>query len=147
MSRYTGPVAADADVLIALLDPAHIHHERVRDSLERIETGTYDGRPVVAFLHPLTAAEVLYGYPEPERVGLLDDLLDGSAGFVIPDDLPARQEALLLARYRIHEVKTPDACVLALARLRNVPVMTMDKRLVAGARRVGGLGIWQPFPG
>jgi predicted nucleic acid-binding protein len=59
-----------------------------------------------------------------------------SGGFAIAEDRPVSEEVLLLARYR-QQVKTSDACVLALATLPGRPVLTLDKRLVSAAVRVG----------
>jgi len=134
----TGPVVADANILIALLDPSHVHHQAVQETLDRITPSlevdpvTQARRSVVAYVHPLNMAEVLHGYPSEVRYELLDLIEAPGTGFQLRTIPDPRQEALYLASYRAH-VKMPDACVLALARHTYAPVMTLDRRLYNAA--------------
>lgn len=116
---------ADANILIALLNPDDAHHKRalaLTDSGDEIS------------VHPLTMAEVLAGYPDADqRTATLDALME--AGFSDPD-IPYDEEVNLLAAVRVDDrLKMPDACVLATAIWRGEPLLTFDKKVAAAARK------------
>jgi predicted nucleic acid-binding protein len=116
---------ADANVLIALLNPHDAHHERAVEL-----TGTGDEINV----HPLTMAEVLAGYPDAvQRAATFDALVE--AGFSDPG-IPYDEEVNLLAGVRVDDrLKMPDACVLATAIWRREPLLTFDNKVAAAARK------------
>lgn len=116
---------ADANVLIALLNPSDIHHRRA------IQLTDTDAE---IHIHPLTMAEVLAGYPDPsERLATFDALTE--AGFADPD-IPYDEEVNLLASVRVDDrLKMPDACVLATAIWRREPLITFDNKVAAAARK------------
>nr|WP_281360126.1 PIN domain-containing protein [Isoptericola halotolerans] len=137
MGRVTaipGPVVADANILIALLDPTHVHHEAVQQALDHvipvtsIDPTTHTQRPVIAYVHPLNMAEVLRGYTAASRQRVLELVESPQVGIVARPVEDRHEEVLSLARYAEH-VKMPDACVLALAHHTRAAVLTLDKRL------------------
>ena len=116
---------ADANILIALLNPDDAHHERalaLTDTDDEIN------------VHPLTMAEVLAGYPDAaQRATTFDALTE--AGFTDPD-IPYDEEVNLLATVRVDDrLKMPDACVLATAIWRHGPLLTFDDKVAAAARK------------
>lgn len=116
---------ADANVLIALLNPDDAHHERavaLTDSGDEIS------------VHPLTMAEVLAGYPDAVQRTATRDALMG-AGFGDPH-IPYDEEVDLLATVGVDDrLKMPDACVLATAIWRGEPLLTFDRKVAAAARQ------------
>jgi predicted nucleic acid-binding protein len=116
---------ADANILIALLNPDDAHHER---ALALTDTGDQIS------VHPLTMAEVLAGYSDAvQRAATFDALIE--AGFSDPG-IPYDEEVNLLAAVRVDDrLKMPDACVLATAIWRREPLLTFDKKVAAAARK------------
>ncbi|PFG41537.1 putative nucleic acid-binding protein [Isoptericola jiangsuensis] len=148
MTAISGPVVVDANVLIALLDPAHVHHEAVQRTLDHItpsveiDTEAETQRTVIAYIHPLNMAEVLRGFPPESRHSVLEMVESPLVGIVSKPIRDARSEAMLLADHASSgRVRMPDACVLALATVFDVPLLTADKRLAAAARASGGLQV------
>jgi predicted nucleic acid-binding protein len=142
-----GPVAADANILIALLDTGNVHHDAVQRTVGNILPAATDQAGTLAYVHPLNMAEVLYGFRPDSRSDLLDALRDSpGVGFQIRPIVDGRQEALLLARYR-ERVKMPDACLLALAAAYDLPVLTLDDRLHHAAGAFGLALVDVPEPG
>jgi predicted nucleic acid-binding protein len=127
-------VVLDANIMIALLEPHHVHHAPVLDALGDLEP---DARGKIAEIHRLTLAEVLVGYPDPaERVDIYDRLILGADLRIA--NLEPDEEVTLLVRARLRAgVKMPDACVLATAMWFDEGLMTFDKRLAGAAAKVG----------
>lgn len=121
-------LVADANVVIAVSSPRHIHHERAKAIV--LEHG---GAGIV--LHSLTFAEVLVGPARSGHEALASDRLI-AAGFSLstagePD--PSR-----LARIRAHStLKMPDVCVVAMAQHLGCDLASFDTRLVREAKAWG----------
>jgi predicted nucleic acid-binding protein len=137
-----GPVVVDANVLIALLDPSHVHHEAVQRALDHvtpvneIDPATGTQRPVIASMHPLNMAEVLRGYDAESRRRVLELVESPQVGIIAKPVQDRHGEVLSLAGYAEH-VKMPDACVLALAHHTRAAVLTLDRRLYDAAVTLG----------
>lgn len=118
---------ADANVLIALLNAADVHHDRAVELADEVDQ---------TYVHALTMAEVLGGYPDPrQRLATYDALM--KAGFTDPE-IPYEEEVNLLASVRVRECLTmPDACVLATALWQREPLLTFDARVATAARAHG----------
>lgn len=131
----------DVNVLIALIDPAHIHHDAAHDWFAR------EGRHRWATC-PLTENGVIRivshpGYPaNPGPPGAIAELLSRLC------DLPGhefwRDDISLLDTARIHHsrllnhAQVTDSYLLALARAHDGKLATFDRRLVVAAVRDGG---------
>jgi predicted nucleic acid-binding protein len=127
-------VVLDANILIALLQPDHAHHDTVVTFLSGLDA---DAAGNIAQVHRLTLAEVLVGYPsEAERLAIYHHLV-GDVGLHVWD-LRADEEVTLLATARQRTgIKMPDACVLAVAMWPTGNVLTFDKRLMGAAAKIG----------
>lgn len=121
-------IVLDANVLIAHLDGADVHHERAEDLLTRAAEEAFAASA-------LTLAEVLVG---PTRAGRYDQavVVLGQLQLDIvqlPLDAP-RQLALLRAGTAL---KMPDCCVVLAADQIRGAVATFDQRLAMVARQRG----------
>lgn len=127
-------IVLDANIMIALLDPRHVHHDTVLKALGDLEA---DGQGKIAEIHRVTLAEVLTGYDSETLRAEIYDWLIWEADLRICD-LTAEEEIHLLVKARQRaRVKMPDACVLAAAMWFDGSLMTFDKRLAAAAAKVG----------
>ncbi len=114
---------ADASVLIALLEPADVHHDRAVSLLSGIRE---------LIVHPVTLAEVLVG---PSRAGVAVQVLADLRAIGVRDLDQRVDHSLLVAEIRArHGLKMPDACVLAAAVEMDLPLLTFDRRLADAAR-------------
>lgn len=126
-------IVLDANIVIALLQPEHIHHDMVVKVLGDLEE---DSQGKIAEIHRLTMAEVLAGFSDVEVPEIYDWLIFAADLRVC--DIPADEEIyLLVAARQDARVRMPDACVLASAMWVRDSIMTFDKRLIAAAHRVG----------
>ena len=123
-------VVLDTSVLIALLDPADLHHQTARAALEahadddlRIPAHTL----AEALVHPTRAGK---GPQARQLIASLDVAVDS-----IDEEI-----AIAAARLRAQHgnaLRMPDALVLAYADVRNAKrVLTADTRWPAWSRRV-----------
>lgn len=119
----------DASTLIAALDPDHANHTKAAAQLRETTAPLW--------LHPVTLAEVLVPYVDPNDI--LDLLYDiGIEVFDADQGLPTmtRQHAIDLAKVRrISRAKMPDACVITTAWLTGTPIASLDNGLLAAAAR------------
>lgn len=132
MTRYL----LDVNVLVALIDPAHVQHDRAHDWFAA------KGRKAWATC-PLTENGVLRvvghaRYPNspgtPAAVaGLLSVLLALGGHEFWPDDITLFDSRRIDAKRLLDSGQVTDAYLLALARARGGQLATFDRRLVADA--------------
>lgn len=127
-------VVLDANILIAALQPDHMHHHAVLTRLDRLPP---DPEGKIAVVHRLTMAEVLVGYDDPIDQSVLYKNLVEYGGLRIAQMQPDGEISLLVRARQKTGVKMPDACVLATAIAFNVSVMTFDKKLAKAAEQAG----------
>jgi predicted nucleic acid-binding protein len=127
-------VVLDANIMIALLDPHHVHHAPVLDALGDLLP---DARGKIAEIHRLTLAEVLVGYDDATERNEIYDRLIWGADLRICNLEPDEEIHLLVEARQRTGVKMPDACVLAAAMWFDGDLMTFDKRLAGAAAKVG----------
>jgi hypothetical protein len=126
----------DVNVLVALIDPAHVQHDRAHDWFAA------KGRKAWATC-PLTENGVLRvvghaRYPNspgtPAAVaGLLSVLLALGGHEFWPDDITLFDSRRIDAKRLLDSGQVTDAYLLALARARGGQLATFDRRLVADA--------------
>lgn len=128
-------LVADANVVIAASNPAHVHHaEAIAIVLDR-------GRDGIV-LHSLTMAEVLVGPARAGAQAVARQLLEAAGFCLSPAGDPAPEDLALVRATTA--LKTPDACVLATAEHLGADLATFDARLARESRAHGvtvlGLG-------
>ncbi len=117
------PVALDADVLIAFLDPGDAQHERAVGELRpRLAAGEQ------LIVGASVYAEVMVRPLQQGTDAKVDEFLDATGTHVIAIDRPlARQAAQLRASHR--SLRFGDALSLATALGRDAQLITLDQRL------------------
>lgn len=120
-------IVLDASVLIAHLDPAHIHH----DEATQLLLAAVDD---VLLVHPLTMAEVLVGGARIGRAGEMRTDLEAIGIRVADSDA---DQSLRLGILRATSGLTlPDCCVLDSAIQYRAAMATFDRALArVGATR------------
>jgi len=121
-------IVLDANVLIALFDPGHVHHRQA----ERLLRARAEEAKAVSVL---TMAEFLV---HPAARGSIDEAVR-SVALIEVDVLPLpAPDAAPLARVRASSgLKMPDAVVLHAAQTAHGSVMTFDQDLARAATRLG----------
>lgn len=118
-----GALILDAGVVIALLDAADAHHDRVVDDVEAADRA---GRPL---LLPASAySEALVAFARADRLGAARDALASMGISVAPLSATMAETAAEL-RARHPRLRLPDAIVLACARELGGALLTYDRRL------------------
>lgn len=135
----------DANVLIALIDPAHVQHDAAHEWFAR------DGRQAWATC-PLTENAVLRivghaRYPNspgsPAAVAPLMASLCALSGHVFwPDDISPLDAGKLDAGRLLNSGQVTDSYLLALACAHGGKLATFDRRLVADAVPRGSHGLY-----
>jgi len=123
------PVALDADVLIAFLDPGDAQHERAVSELRpRLAAGEQ------LIVGASVYAEVMVRPLQQGTDAKVDEFLDATATRVLAVDRPlARRAAHLRARHR--SLRLGDALSLATAVEHDAQLITLDQRLRRVAAR------------
>jgi toxin-antitoxin system PIN domain toxin len=130
----------DINVLIALIDPGHVHHDAAHDWFARAGSGAWA-------TCPLTENGVLriVGHPRypnspgsPAAVAPLLNRLCALTGHVAwPDDISILDHAVFDVARMLSFAQVTDSYLLALARKHGGKLATFDRRLVADAVRDG----------
>ena len=127
-------IALDASVLIAILDPADLHHAGARAALDR-----HADDDLRAPAHTLAEALV-----HPARMGKERDARRLIAALEVAIDPVDEAVAVSAAKLRADHgsaLRMPDALVLAYADVRKAKlVLTADARWKAWSRRVEVIG-------
>ena len=126
----------DVNVLIALIDPAHVAHDAAHHWFE--QTGHHDWATC-----PLTENAVvrIVGNPKypnspgsPAAVAAIVTALRTLPGHAFwPDEISLVDAAYLEARHILTSTQVTDSYLLALARSRGGKLATLDRRLSAAA--------------
>jgi predicted nucleic acid-binding protein len=125
------PVALDADVLIAFLDPADAHHELAVDEV-RARMGSGDELSVGASVY----AEVMVRPLERGSGHKVDDFLAAAKVRVVDVDRAIARRAAAL-RGRHPSLRLGDALSLAAALANEARLLSFDRRLRRIAAREG----------
>jgi len=118
-------IVIDASVLIAFLNPDHVHHH---DADEFILRAIGDSQELA--INTVTLAEVLV---LPTREGRADNVVAELANMGVLEVPFPPDAARALARLRVSGLKMPDCCVLLTAMDRGAALVTFDGRLVGAA--------------
>ena len=126
----------DVNVLIALIDPAHVQHDAAHDWFSRLGHSAWASCP-------LTENGVLriVGHPRypnspgtPAAVAPLVSTLRALPGHVFwPDDLSLLDSAHVEAARLLSAAQVTDSYLLALARAHGGQLASFDRRLVTDA--------------
>jgi toxin-antitoxin system PIN domain toxin len=127
----------DVNVLVALFDPAHVHHDPAHEWFAA--EGGADGFATC----PVTQNSVLriignMRYPNSPGtpavvVGLLAELRSLPGHVVLPDDSSFIQSSFIDPKRLLSSSQVTDTYLLALARAKNGQLATFDRRLVTDA--------------
>jgi predicted nucleic acid-binding protein len=120
-------IVVDANVIIAAIEPGHVHHSRAADILAAASGGI--------FVHPLTMAEILVSGLRQGNAEELQQALADAGIRAAPGDAVSPGE-MAAARHR-SGVRMPDAVVLATALALALPLATFDRLLVREALAAG----------
>jgi toxin-antitoxin system PIN domain toxin len=130
----------DVNVLIALVDPAHVQHDQAHDWFARV------GHKAFATC-PLTENGLvrIVGHPKyPDSPGPPSDVLQslvairGMAGHEFwPDDISIADEAFFAPELLSSHSRVTDSYLLALAHANGGRLATMDQRLAADVAQGG----------
>ena len=136
----SGTALLDVNVLIALLDSAHVHHDPAHDWL-----AAHAGQPWATC--PLTENGVLRVLGNPRYpnspgaphavVGLLASLCRLRGHVHWPDSVSLLDTALFDSSRLLHFGQVTDSYLLGLARANGGRLVTLDRRLVTGAVHQG----------
>lgn len=123
----------DANILIALAWPAHVHHEAVSSWFRGIQPDGWAICPFTeaAFVRILSNPRMQPYAVSPEAAVLLLNTLTGQSGYRFwPDDRPLKIILERTAKITGHNQIT-DAYLLGLARLRGGRLATLDSGVAA----------------
>ena len=131
----------DVNVLIALVDPAHVQHEQAHEWFSRT------GKKAFATC-PITENGLLriVGHPRyPNSPGAPSVVLESLAAMRAlkghafwPDDISLADEQYLNASRLSSHAQVTDSYLLALAKAHGGRLASMDRKLVADAVKGGG---------
>lgn len=124
---------ADANLLIALLNPRDALHEASIPLVAGLDPDK------MIYVHPINIAEVLGFYETRYEREQKWDMLGELGRFVAagPDDSPMGEaEELAELRY-VTGMKMPDVCAIQTALTWRSVLITHDQRLAKAARRIG----------
>jgi len=131
-----GPALLDVNVLIALVDPAHVHHDRAHAWFAK------QGRRAWATC-PITENGLIRilghpGYPNgpappSAALGLLKTLTALSGHVFWPDDLSLARHSALRSERLLSSSQVTDTYLLALAHAKGGLLATFDRKLVTSA--------------
>jgi len=116
----------DANVLIALLDGGHIHHDRAVEVLANYST---------LLANPINLAEVLIGYPAAQQEAVAREL---RARNIVPHAPDPENAAQLYARTASRlNLPLPDAIAVATLIDCGGRLLTFDQRMAKKAQKAG----------
>ena len=133
----------DANVLIALAWPSHVHHERAHDWFDRHQANGWATCPLTqcAFVRASSNSKIIDEAVSPqEALGLLTELVAHDSHEFWADDLPLTDAAMpteLLVGHR----QVTDSYLLGLAMRRSGRLVTFDRgiqHLLERARKDDG---------
>lgn len=130
----------DVNVVIAVLDRAHVWHEEAFSWFARARHGRWATCPIVqnGFIRITSGAGYRPALGSPEDVAyLLKDLLQQPNHEFWPDDLSLVQSDLVDMSQVISHKQTTDVYLLALAVSRGGKLATLDRSLAVSAVKGG----------
>jgi hypothetical protein len=136
----TGPALLDVNVLVALFDPDHVHHEAAHRWFGEHRSRGWATCPLTenGFVRVLSSAAYRSApFPPGETLSRLRSFCASGHHAFWPDSVSLRAESLFPARALGHRQLT-DVYLLGLARSRDGRLATFDRSIrpafVAGAR-------------
>lgn len=133
----------DVNVLIALIDPAHVHHGPANQWFEAEGRGAWATCPLTQNGVLRVVGNPRYGNHPGSPVVVADVLqrliaLEGHAFW--HDDISLLDNALVDVSRLLNAANLTDTYLLALACSKGGKLATLDRRLVTAAVRGGGAG-------
>ncbi len=130
----------DVNVLIALVDPAHLHHDEAHAWFAREGSGSWATCPLTetALLRILGNPRYANSAGSPAAVMPLLSSLRALPGHVFwPDDISVCDKGAIDPMALLSHQQVTDSYLLALARKRKGRLATFDRRLVTSAVKGG----------
>ncbi len=134
----------DVNVLIALIDPAHIHHDAAHDWFVKQGKKSWASCPLTenGVMRIVGHARYPNSPGTPAAVAQLMTGLCALPGHVFwPDDISLLDTKKLDATRLLSSAQVTDSYLLALAIAHNGKLATFDRRLVVDAVRGGAKGL------
>jgi toxin-antitoxin system PIN domain toxin len=134
----------DVNVLIALIDPVHVHHDIANAWFEREGRGAWATCPITQNGVLRVVGNPRYGNHPGSPVVVAEVLrklvaLDGHRFWA--DDIGLLDEALVDSSRLLNAARLTDTYLLALACSKRGRLATLDRRLVADAVHGGRAGL------
>jgi toxin-antitoxin system PIN domain toxin len=126
----------DANVLIALLDPSHVHHDTAHEWFAEAGSQAWATCPLTenAVLRIVGHARYPNSPGTPAAVAPLMATLCALPGHVFwPDDMSLLDTEKIDASRLLHAGQVTDSYLLALARTRGGKLASFDRRMVTDA--------------
>lgn len=127
----------DVNVLVALLDPVHVHHERAHRWFHR--TGRHDWMscPTTENGCVRIVSNPRYGNPAAPAtvIASLRSLTEVGKHRFVPDDVCVLDDTRIDAEKLVSSAQLTDTYLIALARRRHASLATLDTRIVTSAAR------------
>jgi toxin-antitoxin system PIN domain toxin len=134
----------DANVLIALLDPAHVRHEQAHEWFAAVGHQAWATCPMTENAVPRIIGHARYPNSPgtPAAVMPLMTTLRALPGHVFwPDDISLLNTDICDATRLLHTDQITDSYLLALARAHGGKLATFDRRMVTDAVPGGALAL------
>ena len=134
----------DVNVLIALIDPAHVHHDLANRWFENEGRGDWATCPITQNGVLRVVGNPRYGNHPGSPAVVADVLtrlvaLDGHRFW--PDDISLLDKGLVDGSRLLNAAHVTDTYLLALARSKAGRLATLDRRLVTSAVQGGGVAL------
>lgn len=126
----------DVNVLIALIDPAHVQHEPAHEWFARVGSGSFATCPITE-----NGLLRIVGHPKypnsPGDPGMVASLLTAIRALpghtFWPDTISMAADPLIDASRLAHHTQVTDSYLLALARSHNGRLASLDRKLTVDA--------------
>lgn len=125
----------DVNLLLALLDPAHSGHEKAQNWFSTIADDGWATCPITQNGYIRIASQPAYTNPVslPEAIDILSDFTTQAAHRFWPSTGSLVDQSFCDAKRLPSHRHVTDSYLLALARLNNGCLATLDRRLFTGA--------------
>jgi uncharacterized protein len=134
----------DVNVLIALVDPAHVHHDAAHEWFAHVGSKSWATCPLTenGLLRIVGHARYPNSPGTPAAVAPLMATLRTLAGHVFwPDDISLLDTAHIDVARLLGAAQVTDSYLLALASAHGGQLASFDRRLVTDAVRAGARGL------
>lgn len=138
----------DVNVLIALIDPTHVHHDRAHEWFAEVGRDDWLSSPTTqnGAIRVVSNPKYSNAQPTPESAILsLRSLTAVGSHRFVPDDISLLDAATVDAAALITSSEVTDTYLLALARHNDSRLATFDRRMATSAVTGGeGLALMVP---